>query len=67
MLRQAVEKMEGERSSRVFEEAELTMLGIGHLNLRNLQFGYNYLLEASQLNPNNVVLCRPGQRTAYQA
>ena len=56
VLRQAVEKMEGQRSSRVFDEAELTTLGIGHLNLRNLQFGYNYLLEASQLNPNNVVL-----------
>ncbi len=56
MLRQAVERMEGERSSRVFEESELTMLGIGHLNLRNLQYGYNYLQEASQLNPNNVVL-----------
>ena len=56
MLRQAVERMEGERSSRVFEETELTMLGIGHLNLRNLQYGYNYLHEASQLNPNNVVL-----------
>ena len=56
MLRQAVERMEGQRSSRVFEESELTMLGIGHLNLRNLQYGYNYLHEASQINPNNVVL-----------
>ena len=56
ILREAVERMEGERSSREFGEAELTMLGIGHLNLRNLQYGYNYLHEASQLNPNNVVL-----------
>ncbi len=56
LLRQAVERMEGERSSREFGEADLTMLGIGHLNLRNLQYGYNYLLEASHLNPNNVVL-----------
>ncbi len=56
VLRQAVERMESERSSREFGEAELTMLGIGHLNLRNLQYGYNYLHEASQLNPNNVVL-----------
>ena len=56
LLRQAVEKMESERSSRIFDEADLTTLGIGHLNLRNLQYGYNYLHEASQLNPNNVVL-----------
>ena len=56
VLRQAVERMEGERSNREFGEADLTTLGIGHLNLRNLQFGYNYLHEASQKNPNNVVL-----------
>lgn len=56
LLRQAVEKMESERSSRIFDEADLTTLGIGHLNLRNLQYGYNYLHEASQLNPNNFVL-----------
>ncbi len=56
LLRQAVEKMESERSSRIFDEGDLTTLGIGHLNLRNLQYGYNYLHEASQLNPNNVVL-----------
>lgn len=55
-LRKAVEAMERERSSRDLTESELTTLGIGHLNLRNLQFGYNFLLEASQKNPNNVVL-----------
>ncbi len=56
LIRQAVERMEGERSSRDFDEADLTTLGIGHLNLRNLQYAYDYLHEASQLNPNNVVL-----------
>jgi twitching motility two-component system response regulator PilG len=56
MLRDTVERMESERLTREFSEAELTMLGIGHLNLRNLQYGYNYLQQASQLNPNNVVL-----------
>jgi twitching motility two-component system response regulator PilG len=55
-LRGAVERMESERTSREFGETELTVLGLGHLNLRNLQYGYNYLHEASQLNPNNVVL-----------
>ena len=56
ILRKSVEDMERERSSREFSEAELTTLGIGHLNLRNLQYGFNYLQEASQKNPNNVVL-----------
>lgn len=56
VLRQAVENMERERTFRPLSESELTMLGIGHLNLHNLQYGYNYLHEASQLNPNNFVL-----------
>ncbi|MGD9587327.1 MAG: response regulator [Pyrinomonadaceae bacterium] len=56
VLRQAVESMERNGSDREFDEKELWVLGIGHLNLRNLQFGYNYLREASQKNPNDVVL-----------
>jgi twitching motility two-component system response regulator PilG len=56
LLRDAVERLEAERSSRELSEAELTTLGIGHLNLQNLQYGFNYLLLASELNPNNVVL-----------
>lgn len=56
VLRQAVEQMERERIFRDLTEAELTTLAIGHLNLRNLQFGYDYLYEAAQQNPNNVVL-----------
>lgn len=56
VLRDAVEKMEREKTSREFTESELTILGIGHLNLRNLQSGYTYINEASQLNPNNVML-----------
>jgi len=56
VLRQAVERMEREKLSGNFGERELTMLGIGHLNLRNYQFGYSNLYEASQINPDNVVL-----------
>jgi len=56
MVRTAVEKMERERGEREFDEKELSVLGIGHLNLRNFQFGYDCLLLAAQLNPNNVVL-----------
>ena len=56
VLRQAIETMEREKNLRAFGENDLTMLGIGHLNLRNFQYGYSYLHEASQLNPDNVML-----------
>ncbi len=56
IIRSAVEVMEHERLTREFSELELTMLGIGHLNLKDLDSGYNCLLEASKMNPNNVVL-----------
>jgi twitching motility two-component system response regulator PilG len=55
-LREAVEEMERQRRGRALDSNELVTLGLGHLNLRNLQMGYSCLLEASQLNPNNVVL-----------
>lgn len=58
IVRQAVEKMEERKrsSSDDFTVEELTVLGLGHLNLRNLQLGYAALSEASRLDPNNVVL-----------
>lgn len=56
LLARAVVQLESERSARQLTEAELTTLGIGHLNLRNLQEGHAYLLEAAQKNPDNVVL-----------
>lgn len=55
MLR-AIEKMEVEKGIRAFEVAEITNLGIAHLNAHNLRKGFSYLQEASQLNPNDVVL-----------
>ncbi|MEO8041424.1 MAG: response regulator, partial [Acidobacteriota bacterium] len=55
-LRGAVESMERQRQSRTFDSDELVTLGLGHLNLRNLQMGYSCLLEASKLSPNNVIL-----------
>lgn len=55
-IRKAVDKMESERSGHQLEAAELIDLGIGHLNLRNLQYGYNCLQEASKLDPDNIVL-----------
>ena len=56
LLAQAVVRMEAEKAVRPLSEVELTTLGIGHLNLRNLQEGHAYLLEAAQKNPDNVVL-----------
>jgi CheY-like chemotaxis protein len=56
LVRQAVEQMEIEKRIRKFSEYELTMLGIGHLNIGNYETGYAFLLEATQENPNNVVL-----------
>ncbi len=56
VVRAAVERMESELNSREHSESELTLLGIGHLNLRNFDEGYGYLQKASALNPNNVVL-----------
>ena len=56
LLRQAVEEMERKRLTQEFSSGELTILGLGHLNLRNFQLGYACLSEASKLSPNNVVL-----------
>ena len=56
LLRRAVEGMERKRLSQPFGPDELVTLGLGHLNLRNLQLGYLCLQEASKLSPTNVVL-----------
>lgn len=56
VLSRAVQNLERERRSRELTGEELLTLGIGHLNLRNFRFGYDILHEASQLDPNNVVL-----------
>ena len=56
LVRRAVERMEIEKRVRPFTEYEMTMLGIGHLNIGNLETGYSFLLEATKAYPNNVVL-----------
>lgn len=56
VLRDAVERLETKRSEASLSEYELTMLGIAYLNMRDLNTGYERLSEASQLNPNNVIL-----------
>jgi twitching motility two-component system response regulator PilG len=56
VLRNAVARMEAEKAIQPLTESELTNLGIAYLNLRDFQTGYQHLFDASQLNPNNVVL-----------
>ncbi len=55
-VQEAVTRMESEWNLREFSEQELTVLGIGQLNLNNPAAGFAYLQEASRLNPNNVIL-----------
>lgn len=56
VIKSAVDTLEAHRAERPLSESDLTNLGIGYLNLRDLDKGYAYLHEASQMNPNNVVL-----------
>ncbi|MBX7054449.1 MAG: response regulator [Pyrinomonadaceae bacterium] len=55
-VQEAVTRMESEWNLREFTEQELTVLGIGKLNLNDPDAGFAYLQEASRLNPNNVIL-----------
>lgn len=56
ILRQAVERMEDERNRRDFDVEDFKLLAIGQINLKNLRQGCDYLNEAAQMNPNDVVL-----------
>jgi twitching motility two-component system response regulator PilG len=56
LIGQVVERMETERLSRGLHEDELITLGLGHLNLKNLDAGFSTLRDAAQANPNNVIL-----------
>jgi twitching motility two-component system response regulator PilG len=67
VVQRAVTKMEAEWNLREFNEAEMTELSIGHLNLKNLDAGFKYLQEASRLNPNNVVLASQVNTLAIRA
>lgn len=56
MLKEKVEQMEIENSFNKFDAEGMKMLGIGLLNIKNLRKGFEYLQEAAQMNPNDVVL-----------
>lgn len=56
LVRRAVENLEAKREYGPLDEAELAVLGIGYLNLRDFQLGHETLAEAVRLNPDDVVL-----------
>ncbi|MEZ5429237.1 MAG: response regulator [Pyrinomonadaceae bacterium] len=55
MLEAAVERMESKNRKKM-EAEELKLLGIAHLNLKNLRKGFEYLQDAAHLNQNDVLL-----------
>ena len=55
-IQQAVTIMEADWNTREFNAAELRMLGIGCLNLKNYDLGLAYIQEASRQEPNDVIL-----------
>lgn len=56
ILRQAVARMEDEKTQRDFEASELKTLALGHINLKNLRQGVLHLQAALRMNPNDVML-----------
>jgi twitching motility two-component system response regulator PilG len=56
LIGRTVERMEFTGKTRNFSHRELVDLGIGHLNLKNFRQGFSYLQQASQANPNDVLL-----------
>ncbi len=55
-IQESVTRMEAEWNQREFDIRELTILGIGHFNVRSFDQGFKYLQEASRLDQNNVIL-----------
>ncbi len=53
---QTVGFLESEKAQRDLEADELKTLAIGHINLKNLRQGVQYLQAALRLNPNDVML-----------
>ncbi len=56
VVSQAVGYMENEKTERDFDADELKTLAIGHINLKNLRQGVQYLQAALRMNPNDVML-----------
>ncbi|MGI9056067.1 MAG: response regulator [Pyrinomonadaceae bacterium] len=56
ILHEAVENMEVEEIRRGLESDELVTLAIGHINMKNLRKGLEFLQKAVKLDSNNVVI-----------
>lgn len=56
VVRRVTEQMDAERQLRGLHEDELVTLGIGYLNLKEFDTGFAVLKDASNANPNSVVL-----------
>lgn len=56
LVEDSITQMEADWNLREFNENELTVLGLGHINLKNYERGLAYLQEALNRNPNNVIL-----------
>ena len=56
LVEDSIAQMEADWNLREFNENELTVLGIGHINLKNYERGLAYLQEALNRNANNVIL-----------
>ena len=52
----AVGHLESEKTRRDLEADELKTLAVGHINLKNLRQGVQYLQAALRMNPNDVML-----------
>ena len=56
IVRRVTEQMDAERQLRGLHEDEMVTLGIGYLNLKAFDSGFAVLRDATNSNPNNVVL-----------
>ena len=56
IIRRVTEQMDAERQLRGLHEDEMVTLGIGYINLKDFDSGFAVLRDASNANPNNVVL-----------
>jgi len=56
IIRRVTEQMDAERQLRGLHEDEMVTLGVGYLNLKDFDSGFGVLRDASNANPNNVVL-----------
>ena len=55
-VEEAVERMEIEKESNEFDSEQLKALALGYINTKKYRQGFEYLKEAAQANPSDVLL-----------